>query len=276
MREPLGVLGVFFPAFFTFTYVSGVAILLYLAAQMGLLEGRFRLLEWILRKQLLRWWRFFGRWWVFWGRRVFWWWWLFWRRGRDGRMVDARDWLTQAQREDVAEAIEKAEGRTSGEFLCVVATESGRYDRAESIVGLLLAILGMLAAQMVGSHFLSSAPGSWAPGGLVGEGWLILGVVLGFVFGTWLAGRIPRLRRPFIGKRLIAQEVERAASHLFHLHQLAKTEKRVGVMVFISLFERRVVVRADQAAFEVLKEEGLADLRDLALEQLRPEKESRP
>lgn len=184
-------------------------------------------------------------------------------------MVNAREWLSEDERQQVSTAIEAAERRTCAEFLCAVATESGRYDRSESLVGLLVGLMGMLAAQMVGSYYLESQPGSWAPGGLVGEGWLILGVVLGFLFGTWLAERITLLRRPFVSSRQMTQEVERAASHLFHLHQLTKTEKRVGVLIFISLFEKRVVIRADAAAFEVLGDEGVKKLRDLALEQLR-------
>ena len=51
--------------------------------------------------------------------------------------------LNSAQLEQIASAVQDAELKTGAEIVCAVTTESGRYDRAESIFGGLGAILGL-------------------------------------------------------------------------------------------------------------------------------------
>src|SRR5579863_9429829 len=48
-------------------------------------------------------------------------------------------------RQRVAEAIRDGESQTSAEIVPVIAGSSGRYDRPEDVVGLWLAILGIIA-----------------------------------------------------------------------------------------------------------------------------------
>ncbi|MCA9792714.1 MAG: hypothetical protein KC910_12995, partial [Candidatus Eremiobacteraeota bacterium] len=161
------------------------------------------------------------------------------------------------------------EKKTQAEFLCVVTSQSGRYDRAESIVGLAFGVAGMLLSQSIGSILLAPGPGSWITPGTVGSGWLLVGLVVGFVVGNTVATFWPRLARPLVPAREIAQEVERSAAYVFSLHKVSHTARGVGVLLYLSLLERRVVVLADRAAFEVLGQAGVDSLRDLAIEKLK-------
>ena len=61
-------------------------------------------------------------------------------------MLNATRFLTTAEQQQVEAAVREAEAQTSAEIVVVVATESGRYDRAESIVGLIGAVLGVGAS----------------------------------------------------------------------------------------------------------------------------------
>ncbi|MGE0492279.1 MAG: hypothetical protein AB7S38_23910 [Vulcanimicrobiota bacterium] len=184
-------------------------------------------------------------------------------------MVDARKWLEPDQAKQVAAAITEAERRTQAEFLWVVASQSGRYDRAESIVGLAFGVAGLLLSQSLGALVLAPGPGSWVTPGMVGNGWLLVGLVLGFVVGNTVATLWPSLARPFVPRREFEQEVERSAAYVFSLHKVSHTARGVGVLLYLSLLERRVVVLADRAAFEVLGQTGVDGLRDLAIEKLK-------
>lgn len=179
-------------------------------------------------------------------------------------MADARTSLDEAARARVTLAVATAEKRTSAELVCAVATESGRYDRAEAIVGLGGALLGL-----TGLH-LAHAPalGSWAPAEAVPLAWQAGVVAGGFALGNLLASHAHLLRRMCTSRGEMDEEVERAANHVFHTQRLGATRSRGGVLVYVSLFEREVVVLADQGAFAALGEPGVDAVRDLAVARL--------
>jgi putative membrane protein len=93
--------------------------------------------------------------------------------------------------------------------------------------------------------------------------------VAGFVAGSVLASYWAPLRRLFVSSREMQEEVARAASHVFALGRLAATRERTGLLIYVSLFERQVVILADTRAAEALGEDGLGVLRDIAAGRLR-------
>lgn len=186
--------------------------------------------------------------------------------------MNAENFLSQEQVKQVEEAVAAAERRTSAEFLCAVATESGNYDRAESIVGLAFGLLGLVLVRMVDTGLFGWEIGSWSGTRQLSTGWMALGVVLGFALGTWLAERFQGLRHPFISEAHQEHEVERSAAYVFSLHRLGHTRQRVGVLLYISLFERKVAILADQASLETLTQQGVEQLRDLAVSRLKEDK----
>ncbi len=184
-------------------------------------------------------------------------------------MNDARRFLTEEEVRSVEEAISQAEARTAAEFVCAVATESGRYDRAESILGLISALALLAVTYRLPGLMADSSVGEWAvvaPPGLV---WLSLAVAVGFVLGNVLATYVHGLRRFFVSQTEIEQEVLRAASHVFAQRRVACTEAQAGVLIYVSLFEHRVVILCDQQAMKVLQQSDVEALRDIAVGQLK-------
>lgn len=180
--------------------------------------------------------------------------------------MNAASVLDASARSLIENAVARVEKATSAEIVCAIATESGRYDRAESLLGLSMAILLLAVADLL---FDSSADQGWS----AGQG-MVLGVqsavvAAGFMLGSWLASTVHALRRPLVPARELAEEVARAADHVFALAAVGMTSGRTGVLVYVSLFERRVVVLADKRTYDVLGAEGVVALRDLALERLR-------
>jgi putative membrane protein len=182
--------------------------------------------------------------------------------------MKATTFLTRREQADVELAIADAEGHTSAELVCALATESGRYDRAESIVGLVAALIALAVAHVAGVG-LSLQPGSWEEGTGVALGWQVLAVVLGFVAGAVASSLWQPLRRLATAEGEMLEEVERAASHVFATQRLGSTRSETGVLIYVSLFERRVVVMADRRAREALGQEGIDALMELARSRLR-------
>ena len=141
--------------------------------------------------------------------------------------MNARRFLDSGEAARLEQAVAEAERSTAAEFVCAVATESGRYDRAESVVGLAVAVAALGLTHVL----MTRAPsGSWAPGSPIAVGWLALAVVAGWIAGSVLASYCHPLRRLFVGRHEIDEEVARAASHVFSVARLTSTRAHGGVL----------------------------------------------
>ncbi|MGV3621861.1 MAG: hypothetical protein ACO1OB_13640 [Archangium sp.] len=146
-----------------------------------------------------------------------------------------------AKKQLVEDAVKRLETVSSAEVVCVVATESGRYDRAESLLAIVFALAGLVAADE-GFHALQGV-GSWAPTPMLFSG---LGVVLGFVVGLLLGSYVHPLRRLLISRAEQREEVDRAADAAFTRSRITAVPGRTGVLIYVSLSEHRVVLMADE------------------------------
>jgi len=157
----------------------------------------------------------------------------------------------EQDRKRIADAIAKAERKTSAEIVAVVATASGRYDRAEDIVGFLVALLAVVVGWLTCPTFHSQS--AWGTGhsisGLIA---VLITMVVGFVAGSALASWVPALRLPFIPKKEMEAEVDRAAQAAFMSSRIRKTDHATGILLFVSFFEHRVVVLPDDGVVEKL------------------------
>lgn len=174
------------------------------------------------------------------------------------RYFDEQD----AQR--VNATIAEAEATTSAEIVCVAASASGRYDRAEDIFGL---GLGLAGAAGVWLFLPDAVPGgdSWAgftPAAKIA--FMAMAVVAGFIGGAVLASHAWPLRRPFIPKPQQRANVTRAASAAFFNQSLHRTTAGTGLLIYLSMDERRAVVLGDHAVLDALTQPTLDALcRDL-------------
>ncbi|MFT4589578.1 MAG: putative membrane protein [Candidatus Binatia bacterium] len=169
--------------------------------------------------------------------------------------------FAENDRKRIADAIEKAEQKTSAEIVTVVATASGRYDRAEDIVGFLTALLAVTAGWLACPAFHSES--AWETGpSISGLFPVLVSMVAGFVAGSALASRLPSLRLPFIPKKELEEEVQRAAQAAFMSSRIRKTAGGTGILLFVSFYEHRVVVLPDDAIVEKLPGQDWGKLCD--------------
>jgi putative membrane protein len=76
--------------------------------------------------------------------------------------------------------------------------------------------------------------------------WVALPPATGAAMG-WLAALVlPALRRLLVPPEILAHRVRQRATQAFVEEEVFRTRDRSGILIFVSLFERRVVVHADR------------------------------
>ena len=178
--------------------------------------------------------------------------------------MKAKDFLATGK-QVIDEAMARLEKKSAAEVICVVATESGRYDRAESLVGLVLGLVGLAAAD-VGWDSLNPQGGWGGPAPLL---WQAAGVVAGFVLGVLIASFFHPLRRLLVSTNEMDDEVRRASEAAFTRANVGSTSGRTGVLVYVSLFEHRVVVLLDSGVREAMPADFAKTLVDRAVAGLK-------
>ena len=185
-------------------------------------------------------------------------------------MQRASNFFSEAERHSIAEAVSAAEKKTSGEIVPVIATASGRYDRAEDLFGLVSAILLLVAGRIVFQD-IRPVDGDWASGQR-----LVLGIIpivaiilVGFSLGAALSTWIPALKLPFLSRTEMEAEVDRSAAEAFQRFRVRGTAASTGVLIYISLYERTVQIIGDDAIASKLNEDDWNQVRDLVLDGIR-------
>ena len=177
--------------------------------------------------------------------------------------------LSEADRSKITQAVVKAESVTNAEFVPVIARDSGRYDRAEDIAGVWGAML-VSAALLWFWPYESSEHGSWGPDpryALIGR--VVLGILSGFLAGVWLSHLFPSLRRLFIPRREIDDEVSRAARMVFFDQRIHHAPGRAGLLIYISVFEHRAFLLADERLLAACGQAQLDDWCQRLTQQLK-------
>ena len=67
-------------------------------------------------------------------------------------MINAKKSLNTQQLKSIEDCIREAETKTGAEIVCAVATESGRYDRAESIFGIFGAVIALSGSNLLARY----------------------------------------------------------------------------------------------------------------------------
>lgn len=157
-----------------------------------------------------------------------------------------------ADRDRITRAVQSAESTTSAELMPVIASASGRYDRAEDIVGLWFSLFALVLVWLAWPEGESEF-GSWqrpaAYWQLVVQ---VLSVVVGFLLGSAIACRVQWMRRLVTPRPQMADEVRLRAGSLFFDRRVHHTAGRTGLLLYISCHERMAVILADQAIAERL------------------------
>jgi putative membrane protein len=147
----------------------------------------------------------------------------------------------------VEESVRETEKRTSGEIVPFVVERSYGYADATwraSTLGALLAAVGAAAA--------AHAVEFW---GVPLPLWIAGPAVLGAGIGFLACESLPPLKRFLIPGSVLGERVHERAAQAFLSEEVFATRDRTGVLIFLSLFERRVVVMGDKGIAAKVRQE---------------------
>lgn len=175
--------------------------------------------------------------------------------------MDPRRFFTASDLDAVAEAAREAELRTSGEIVPYVVGTCDDYDEA----GWKAAALGALAGAVGGfaAHFLG---GYW--GGSTIQ-WIVAPAVVFALTGFFLCRWSPAVRRSFVRDEVLDLRARRRAATAFLEEEVFDTRERTGILIFVAVFEHRVIVMGDaginlavpEGAWEHVVEDAVAGIR---------------
>jgi putative membrane protein len=149
----------------------------------------------------------------------------------------SRNFLSQEQQEEIRKAVRAAETKTAGEIVCMLVSASYHYPMAAVIGAATLALpAAILLTELLGGRLWLGTENMWLFMGFFALLFLMFHVVI---------GRTAWLKRLFISRREIEEEVQEAAMVNFFRNGLYKTRDATGVLIFISIFEHKVWVLAD-------------------------------
>jgi len=147
--------------------------------------------------------------------------------------------FTDAERERIRQAVQEAERVTKGEIVPMIVPASALYREASYRTGLMFALLALALLLTIEIYWL---PWGWHAGN---AGWLLLAVVASYGLGQWI-GRVPAVIRLVTSRERMAHKVTLRAEQAFYKHGLHNTKGRTGILILVSLLERRVQVLADK------------------------------
>jgi putative membrane protein len=141
------------------------------------------------------------------------------------------DFFSDAAKQAAVASVRHVEAQTSAEVVVAVRKSSGHY-------GVLAYHFGLGLAALVVSYLLV-APTVYSVGAIATEG------LLAFTLGTVLAANFDTLRRALSRSATLGENTNSAARAAFFDLGISRTSGRNGLLVYVSLFERRCVVLTD-------------------------------
>ena len=158
----------------------------------------------------------------------------------------AEGFFTEVELERIRKAVAGAEAATAGQIATMVVGESDSYREARLLGVIFLAGFFALIASIIINHVTI---------------WSYIPLVFLFALPVFLLfRRWPRLRLAFVGSRRVAEAVRGRAIRAFYEKGLYRTTDETGVLIFISLLERKVWILGDRGINARIRPESWSEL----------------
>ncbi len=139
--------------------------------------------------------------------------------------------FTEEAKARATKAVQDVEAQTSAEVVIALRRLSGGYAGSDYLAGAIVAFVALLALLFLPQPFpIASFP---------------LDVALAFGFGVLISRTVPWVRRLLTSRRTMAENVRVHSLASFVELGIAQTSLRNGILVYVSMFERRAEVVPD-------------------------------
>jgi putative membrane protein len=150
----------------------------------------------------------------------------------------SRTKFDQAAGESLAQAVRDIEKNTDAELVIVVRGRSGTYRHADYLCGAIVALMGLVFVLFSPFEFHTY--------------WVPIDVLLLFIAGAFVCSRTDVLRRALTAKKFRAQAARAGAAAMFYEAGIANTSAENGLLIYLSLLERRLEVIADRGILKAV------------------------
>jgi putative membrane protein len=138
--------------------------------------------------------------------------------------------------ESLTSCINEIERNTDAELVIVVRARSGSYAHADYLFGFLVAFVVLVFLIFVPFPF----PEYLVP----------VDIAVAFILGVLISWRSNSIRRLFSREKFRKQTVRTAAAAMFYEAGIANTHAEMGVLIYLSLLERRLELIADRGVLK--------------------------
>ena len=145
--------------------------------------------------------------------------------------------FSPADLKEIETAVREAEATTAGEIVPFVVSHSDHYEVAVwkgAVLGAFLAVVAAAAVYYAGGYW----------GGFL-MAWILLPSLAGGAAGFTATALIRPLKLWLAGPAAIDHHVRQRAVAAFLENEVFRTRERTGILIFLSLLERRVIVLGD-------------------------------
>jgi putative membrane protein len=144
----------------------------------------------------------------------------------------------KAAGEALAEAVREIEKNSNAEIVVVVRGRSGTYRHADYLFGAIVALVGLIFVLFSPFEFHTF--------------WIPFDVIALFVAGGFVSSRGDWLRRLLTSKKFRVKAARAGAAAMFYEAGIANTSAENGVLIYLSLLERRLEVIADRGILKAV------------------------
>lgn len=166
-------------------------------------------------------------------------------------MANKQPILSEADHLAISEAVHAAEQHTSGEVVTIIAERSDGYTDVALAWGIATALTALTVLSLI-PHFylglidrvLGRWDHAWTPGAVLG---LAVMVAIAKFLGMMLLQLWPPLKWLLVPRWIKTERVRARAITLFRVGAERRTTGRTGILIYLSLAERRAEIVADEA-----------------------------
>jgi len=146
--------------------------------------------------------------------------------------------------EQIKSSVKEAESKISGEIVPVFVERSGFYTIANYRAALMGGSLAFFVIIVLDRYVPSVA--------VYDPLFIFLAVAVGSILGASVPHFIHPAKRIFISQKHMDESTRKKAENAFLQEEVFNTRHRTGIMIFVSFFEREVIVMADRGISKVV------------------------
>lgn len=144
----------------------------------------------------------------------------------------------QAAGEALAQAVRDIEKDSDAEIVIVVRGRSGSYRHADYLCGAIVAFVALVFVLFSPFEFHTY--------------WVPIDVLALFIAGAFVSSRTNAARRVLTSSKFRAQAARNGAAAMFYEAGIANTSAENGLLIYLSLLERRLEVIADRGILKAV------------------------